>query len=116
LRSVAEEAWWQQILRRSAIDAYRQRRRWDRDILGPTTDVADTDPWLPDPVAVQAFATVEWHLLFDQVLAAQEACVVHQLYWQAATQRQAAATCALSQTSVRRVHQHALRKLRRAFQ
>ena len=64
---------------------------------------------------MQALDTVEWHLLFDQVLDRPEACVVDQLYWQAATQRQTAASCVLSQTAVRRVHQQALRKLRRAF-
>ena len=100
----------------SAIDAFRQRQRWDRDQLGRTTDVADITREQPDSAASQGFSAVEWHLLCDQVLASKEACVVDQLYWQAVTQRQAAATCALSQTSVRRVHQQALRKLRRALQ
>lgn len=106
---------WRQFLAWSALDDLRYRQRWNRDQLGVTTDVAETDRWRSDSAATQAFTAVEWHLLFDQMLATQEACVVDQLYWQTATQRQAAATCALSQTSVRRVHQQALRKLRRAF-
>ena len=108
------EIWWRQMLRRSAIDSYRQQQRWKRDALGVTTDVAAWDQ-RPDVSETQALDTVEWHLLFDQVLDRPEACVVDQLYWQAATQRQTAASCVLSQTTVRRVHQQALRKLRRAF-
>ena len=108
------EAGWRQMLRRSAIDGYRQQQRWNRDVLGVTTDVAAGDP-RSDVSATQAFEAVEWHLLLDQILDAPEVCVVDQLYWQVATQRQTAASCVLSQTTVRRVHQQALRKLRRAF-
>ena len=108
-------AWCRRVIARAAIDLARRQRRWNRDVLGATTDVADSDPMLSDAATTQAFDQVEWHLLFDQVLADKEACVVDQLYWHAATQRQTAQVCAISQTSVRRVHQQALRKLRRAL-
>ncbi len=109
------EVWWRQILRRSAIDGYRQQQRWNRDVLGVTTDVADGDLQRPDVAAMQAFDAVEWHLLFDQVLDGTEACVVDQLYWHTATQRQTAQVCALSQPTVHRVHREAVKKLRRAL-
>ena len=108
------EVGWRHILRRSAIDAYRQQQRWKRDVLGVMIDVAAGDQ-RPDSSAMQAFEAVEWHLLLDQVLDASEVCVVDQLYWQAATQRQAARVCTLSQPTVHRVHREALRKLRRAL-
>ncbi len=64
------EIWWRQMLRRSAIDSYRQQQRWKRDALGVTTDVAAGDQ-RPDVSATQAFDTVEWHLLLDRPSARQ---------------------------------------------
>ena len=107
--------WCRQVIAHAAIDLARRQRRWDRDGLGTTTDVADTAELLPDAGSDQAFDQVKWQLLFDQVLDGTETCVVDQLYWHAATQRQTAQICAISQTSLRRVHQQALRKLHRAL-
>ena len=107
--------WCRQVIAHTAIDLARRQRRWDRDGLGATTDVADAELLLLDGGAAQALDQVEWQLLFDQVLDGTETCVVDQLYWHAATQRQTAQICAISQTSLRRVHQQALRKLRRAL-
>lgn len=111
--SDSDIAQWRPILRRWTIDAYRQQRRWQRDRLSLTSDGADGDQWA-DGSSVQALDAVEWHCVFEQILNTPEACVMDQIYWQAATQRQAATICVLSQTSVRRVHQHALAKLRRS--
>jgi len=109
-----EEAWWQQILRRSAIDGYRQQQRWNRDRLGVMTDVAE-ELHYPDVSATQALEAIEWHLVLEQVLNAPEICVMDQIYWQTATQRQAARVCRLSQPRVHRVHGQAVKKLRRAL-
>ncbi len=108
-------AWCRQVIAHATIDLARRQRRWDRDGLGATTDVVDEDQLLPDAGAAQALDQVEWHLLIDQVLEGKEACVVDQLYWHAATQRQTAQVCAISQPGVYRAHQQALRKLRRAL-
>lgn len=108
-------AWCRRVIARAAIDLYRQQQRWNRDVLGVTTDVADGNLQRSDVAAMQAFDAVEWHLLFDQVLDGTEACVVDQLYWHTATQRQTARVCALSQPTVHRVHREAMKKLRRAL-
>lgn len=113
-RPAFEKATWQQILRWSAIDAYRQQRRWNRDRLGVMTDVAEEIRY-SDISATQALEAIEWHLLLEQVLNAPEVCVMDQIYWQTATQRQAARVCRLSQPRVHRVHGQAVKKLRRAL-
>ena len=77
--------------------------------------MADAELMLLDAGAAQALDQIEWQLLFDQVLDGKETCVVDQLYWHAATQRQTAQVCAISQPGVYRAHQQALRKLRRAL-
>ena len=94
---------------------YRRQQRWNRDGLGTTRDGASLDPMLPDSAAPLAFDQIEWQLTCNQVLNSKEACVIQQRYWQTATQRQAANTCAMSQSMVHRVHQQALVKLRRAL-
>ncbi len=113
-RPIPAEAWWQQLLRWSALDAYRQQRRWNRDRLGVMTDVAE-ELHYPDVSATQALEAVEWHLVLEQVLNAPEICVMDQIYWQTATQRQAARVCRLSQPQVHRVHGQAVKKLQRAL-
>ena len=77
--------------------------------------MADAELMLLDAGAAPALDQIEWQLLFDQVLDGKETCVVDQLYWHAATQRQTAQVCAISQPGVYRAHQQALRKLRRAL-
>lgn len=108
-------AWGRQVITRAAISLYRRQQRWNRDGLGTTRDGASLDPMLPDSVAPLAFDQIGWQLTCNQVLNSKEACVIQQLYWQTATQRQAANTCAMSQSMVHRVHQQALVKLRRAL-
>ena len=113
-----EVAWCRKIIRNAAIRANRKHARWAREELtlnNVTDDGSEVLDVYPSEAAEQAFRDTEL-LIALEVLLERERLVIQRIYTDGDTQREIARDLGITQSQVSKVHQRALRKLRRMIQ
>lgn len=113
-----EVAWYRKIIRNAAIRANRRHSRWAKEQLTLNVVTDDGDEvveLLPSETAKQNFQDSDL-LMVLETLPERERLVIERIYARGDTQREIAAMLDVTQSNVSKLHQKALRNLRRMIQ
>lgn len=113
-----EVAWFRKIIRNASIRANRKHTRWAKEELtlnAVTDDGNEVVDVYPSEAAEQAFQDTELFMALE-ILPERERLVIQRIYAEGDTQREIAHDLGVTQSEISKLHQKALRKLRRMIQ
>lgn len=110
-----EVAWYRKIVRNAAIRANRRHSRWAKEELTLNVVTENGDEFgelFSSETSEQDFRDSELFIALE-VLPKRERLIIQRIYSRGDTQREIANDLGVTQSEISKLHQRALRKLRR---